>query len=316
VGPSESGDMASEHSHERAVMRTTLWTTIISIIVCAHPAFAQGQQPQRPPELTSYVQGWMTWDTKVNQVHRKGKCSWTLKFTADGREYAAALDYQNEDTDAPFSDQRRVVRTTANFGGLQEVNGRLRYAQTYDPRRRKSFFNFSYVMPTYGATQVEEVYTWDPYRRQWSRQSSSPTQVVNVLCGPGEIGAVEGPIGSFGPALVDARPLKTFDQQVPQATLLNKWSFQLPSGARPSSPRLGQAPDGVPSDCAAILQRERELTQMMISQPTWESQQAIKQQHNAIEPEAMACRRAMNGLPPIASDGAPVGGGATRARPR
>jgi hypothetical protein len=52
---------------------------------------------------------------------------------------------------------------------------------------------------------------------------------------------------------------------------------------------------GVPANCSAIFAQENQLSQQMIWQPTWEAQQAVKRQLDAIEPDAMACRKAVLG---------------------
>ena len=84
---------------------------------------------------------------------------------------------------------------------------------------------------------------------------------------------------------------------------------------KPATPKKNPPPSStynntVPPNCQAILQQEATISNEMIYTPTWDVQQALKAQLNAIEPQAMACRRAMNGLPPINSDGS-VGSGPT-----
>ena len=288
------------------------WFAVGCLFAFSELTFAQGYQPPSPAQTTSHVDGWMQWDAtvrddpSVGQTERKGSCHWEYVFATDGTEYVGNLGYENQDIaylgapNDPYA-RKRIIKTTGpivDAKGRPVGNGRLRYS------REGPNWRFSYTVPSYEAYQVVEYWTRDPYRGNWSLQSTGDQYRVTVLCGPGQIGPAQ-PIGSIGPQQVDATQFTSLNQQVPRATLLNRWSFNLP-GTRPSQPRIGQGPGGVPANCAAVFQQEQQLSRQMVYQPTWESQQAIKRQLDQVEVQAMACRRIANGLPPINSDGSPM----------
>lgn len=66
---------------------------------------------------------------------------------------------------------------------------------------------------------------------------------------------------------------------------------------RKNSPQPGPKAQGgnVPANCSALFAESGQLQQQMVYQPTWQAQQAIKQQLDAVEQQLIPCRQAILG---------------------
>jgi hypothetical protein len=248
---------------------------------------------------TGEYQGYISWNADVREnnttVRRQGKCTWDLVFQSDGKEIGTTT-YHNEDITFPFGgrgghlgDHMTKVVTDGRITRQPVPGGRL-----VGTKNANGQYNWDFVVPSYHAWKTVNEYTWA--NGGWQLQNTmNNTEDKQVQCAVLEI--TGGNSGSYGPA--PPRVHITLSEAVQNVTLYQKWSFYPASPANPNqnrrSPGITQNPQGVSPHCRAILQQEQNITQQMAYAPTYDIKQMLKMQLDAIEPQAMECRRQMLG---------------------